>query len=174
MKGMNSHPEFLKRFIEEDIYRIDESGQATAGHQEDSEAKNKGIAAEKRPAYMGGNKKQVAVIVDNPSARHIDETDQSFLLKVLGALQLALDDVAIINMSRETALSAKVIAALPCTRCILFAPHTTLVKATPYHPIEAEGVTFIKSTSLENLRNDVLEKKKLWVALKNVFADHLI
>src|SRR4051794_10108910 len=71
--------------------------------KEDLEIELEPITAKETIKYMGKNRKQVIIIVNQPEQIHIKENDLSFLTTVLKACNLSLPDIAIVNTAAQEA-----------------------------------------------------------------------
>jgi hypothetical protein len=124
---------------------------------------------------VGGNQKNVLVIVNYTDAVHLPDSDLTFLTGILGACKLSLADVAIVNLNNHPEASYKELTAFFKSKIVLlFAVEPTafgLPMSFPHFQIQPfASNSFLFSPSLKELENDKLLKSKLWVCLKRLFT----
>ncbi len=134
--------------------------------------------AEAAPAlFLGGNEKHVTILVNDKQNRYIDDESLQLLTNMLTALQLSLQDVAVINI-HATPFSYKEITEQFGSRvCLLFDVPTQLIQLPfqmPDYKVQAFGnCKFLCSASLSKMKGNgkeaKLEKTKLWMSLKTIF-----
>ncbi len=93
----------------------------------------------------------------------VGEEEQQLLSKILGSVKLSLESVKIIeqqkfNLSTWIEKPYKVISFSPGFDGL-----------TKYEVIEADGTSLVLSNSLNELINDEASRRKLWLALKQLF-----
>ena len=124
--------------------------------------------------YLGNNKKNILVIVNNNEVVHLPDIELTFLTGVLGACKLSLADVVIVNFSNYPESSYKELTSFFKSKIVLlFAIEPAafgLPMTFPHYQIQAfAGNSFLYSPSLKELENDKVQKSKLWVCLKRLF-----
>lgn len=175
--------EFLKYFINEDIYKIDEESvpstskpvvethkaehvekpqQETPKVEEPQEA----IAPSPVPVFKGGNKKGVLVLVEDAEAEFLNQKDLDYLLKILGAVKLSLDDIALVNASKETGYSR-----ISFQQALVFTTNHSLPLGSnqKYSQIPFEGNQVLLADRLDQIAASVELRKALWDALRLLF-----
>lgn len=125
-------------------------------------------------SWLGGNEKQVLILVQQPHVPFLPDNELGFLVRILGACKMGLADVAILNLDPYPAATFKEIAGtIPSRIVILFdiepARLSLPLHFPPYQIQPFSGNSFLYSASLEKLMNDPVEKSKLWVCLKRMF-----
>jgi hypothetical protein len=125
-------------------------------------------------SLLGGNEKQVLILVDQQQAAFLPDTELDFLVRILGACKLGLADVAILNLHAYPDATFKEIAVqIPSRIVLLFDTEPARLSLPinfPQYQIQPfSGNSFLYSASLERLMNDAVEKSKLWVCLKRMF-----
>ena len=106
---------FLKYLINEDLYQVEDLPLDTFSHEVDEkiesvEAEQESIveepainyAAPESLSYKGGNEKGILILVSDPTSEFLNEKDLAYLIKILGSVKLGLEDVAIINVERQS------------------------------------------------------------------------
>ena len=99
------------------------------------------------PAFnmLGKNKKGVIILVHNDAAAFLPENELNFLLGILSACHLTLEDAGIINIE------------LP-------------LSFPPYQVQAYNNLTYLAAPALIILMQDKAEKLKLWNCLKLIFG----
>lgn len=120
--------------------------------------------------YLGENNKYILIIVKEPEADFLRSVDLTFLLKILSAIKLTLDDVAIINTEKNEALdfdSLKNFFAF--TKIITFGINPKLLQIDT---AVANKISIFKNTpilgtwDLPKLQADTSKKTIFWNELK--------
>ena len=124
--------------------------------------------------YMGGNKKQSLVVVNYDNSEFLPDKQLSFLLKLLAACNLNLDDVAIMNFKNaEASQFNDIINDLCPTAVLLFGLKPVefgMPMNFPDFQVQAhKNVVFVSSPSLEKIEPDKGLKGKLWTCLKKIY-----
>lgn len=127
--------------------------------------------------YLGEHNKQIIVLVNDPDAVYLNETDLGLLSSILNACKLNLADIALINVAQQSKSLHDILNTLPSRLVISFAVTGVQLKmklpATLYKPIALGETQVLFSNSLSamqgNEQNAKLEKSKLWMALKALF-----
>lgn len=139
---------------------------------EASEKTNPGKAPEWK--FLGTNNKKILIVVNNPDAVFMSDNDLNFLTGVLGACQLTLADVAIVNRHPYPDAGFKELSVFFKSRIVLLfgtepAAFGLPINFPPYQLQAFADNTFLFAPSLEEIEKDRLEKSKLWVSLKRLF-----
>jgi hypothetical protein len=132
------------------------------------------IAKPAKPKYLGKNNRNILILVDNPDMGFLEETDLGFLTNMLTACKLSLQDVAIVNIAGIDDFSyKKTIADLSSTIVMLLGPTPSALGLPldfPYFQVQPfSGLTFLSTPVLAEIKNDQLQKSKLWVCLRRIF-----
>jgi hypothetical protein len=125
-------------------------------------------------SYLGNNQKRIAVIVTAPDALYLADTDLHFLLGILSACKLSMEDIALINISKNTELSyTEITEKLLAEKFFLFGVEPEsfgLPLQFPHYQVQHfNDQVYLSSVSLPELQSDIAEKKKLWSSLKKIF-----
>jgi len=119
-------------------------------------------------SFLGKNKKQIAIIVNNDDALYLPDEQLSFLLGILAACKLTMEDVAIINIKKNEALTYKTLTKeLNTEKIFLFGVDASEIEL----PLQQYNKQlYLSSPLLSILQDDKAEKSKLWLCLKQVFS----
>lgn len=125
--------------------------------------------------FLGKNLRKIALLVDCPEALHLTDDQLNFLMGVLSACQCTLEDVAIINISKQQEADyKKVTSGLKPGIILLFGVEPEkfgLPLSFPHYQVQRyNNQIYLSSPPLESIRNDKAEKTKLWQALKQIFG----
>ena len=127
--------------------------------------------------YLGGNKKQISIIVKDDTSVYLKDEWLQLLTSILGACKLTIDDVAIINHTKTPVLYAALVAETTPSYILLFnvtSNDITLPFTGPHYQVQdfnSAKVLLCPSLSLmigttEEVKQ---EKTKLWMSLKKMF-----
>jgi len=127
--------------------------------------------------YLGENKKQIIILVDEENTLHLQDDSYTFLSSILNACKLNMADVAIINCNKQTINYAIIKEQLKPSYCIVFGNAFQNVKIPAsislYEPTLFENTTYLLASELSvmklNTQEAKIEKSKLWVSLKKIF-----
>jgi hypothetical protein len=143
------------------------------------ELKSEKIEEEKyksRPINMlGKNGKAVLIIVNNPDTMYLPDEELNFLLNVLNACKLNMDDVSIINLDKNKEEDYKSISkGLAAERVFLFGIGTDEIKlplSFPNYQVQQyNSQVYLMAPALSVIQADKAEKTKLWNALQQIFS----
>jgi len=123
---------------------------------------------------LGKNKKGVIILVDNNATAFLPEAELNFLITILSACKLTLEDVGILNMAKSTQLKYQQFEKeIIANKIILLGVAPTAIDlplSFPYYQIQAYNhVTYLAAPSLMVLLEQKTEKIKLWNCLKLIF-----
>jgi hypothetical protein len=127
--------------------------------------------------YLGDHLKQIMVLVNDPNAVHLNESDLGLLSSILNACKLTLADIALINTAQQPLSMHEMLTTLPSQLVLAFDLSATQLKiklpTTLYKPIVLGDTHILFSSSLQSMQGAdqtaKLEKSKLWNALKLLF-----
>ena len=128
--------------------------------------------------FFGDNKKNIAILIKDSDAVHINDEWLTTLSKLLSACQLTLEDVAIINFAHQNeifsslkeTLQPKVVLMFDVTMQDIQLPFTI-----PYYQVQRYADCTFMTAPIVTLTTDTkeptrVEKKKLWEKLKVIFG----
>lgn len=175
---------FLKYFINEDLYLIKGENDPLQQKVETVSAPEQKITVErleqqdvveepkveltppKPPAYKGANKKGILILVEDANSEFLNEKDFTYLMKILGAVKLTIDDIALVNVNRTNNYSD-----LEFTNAIVFTSNYSLQisNTTKYIPSVLGNKKTLLADPLDQIATSVELRKALWDALKSIF-----
>jgi DNA polymerase III psi subunit len=159
--------------VGEDIFLIKDvvSGDTDHGSENDKAVVDESLSVVNPPKTtpLYRPKHKVVILVDE-----LNPTDSELLEKILGAVQLTLQSVEIIEMSKNPTMDlSHIFTQKSVSQLISFGVMMSevnlMLRLTPYQILESKGVKFISGVSLTDLQNDIPKKKLLWGALKEMF-----
>ena len=126
-----------------------------------------GVAQPTTPLFRPKHKVVILVNELNP-------VDAELLGKILGAVQLTLQNVEVIEMRKNKGLNLEHIFTQKSVNQlisfgVMMSEVNLMLRLTPYQILESKGIKFISGVSLTDLQNDIPKKKLLWAALKEMF-----
>jgi hypothetical protein len=132
------------------------------------------VGAEDSLAVLGNNARHTLIVVENSEAIYLPDGELNFLLGVLSACTLTMNDVAILNIKKHKQVNYKTLATqLQPEKLLLFgvAPgRIGLPLDFPNYQVQQfNSQTYLTVPALSFLQNDKAEKTKLWNCLKQVF-----
>ncbi|MBA4139519.1 MAG: hypothetical protein H0X70_03285 [Segetibacter sp.] len=127
--------------------------------------------------YLGQNRKNTIVIVNNPDAAVINDTDRTFLTNILKACSLCMDDIAIINTNDQDISFSVIKEQLNAENILLFDVEPSSINlpfSIPYFQVQRYAGCTILSAPAFSILNQPMEqsrllKSQLWVSLKQLF-----
>lgn len=124
--------------------------------------------------YLGMNKKNILVIVDDKGNLFLSNNQFDFLVEILMACKLSLNDVILINIDKnpETNYTVLIKKFIP-EKIILFGVEPQRLNFPllfPHYQLQKYNhQTYLSAPSLENLRTQKNQKVQLWNSLKKLF-----
>ena len=124
---------------------------------------------------LGNNQQKILILVDNDETLYLPDEQLNFLMGILTACKLTMQDVAILNIQKNKDVSYTNLAtALKAFIVLLFGVETSKIALPlqfPFYQIQAyNNQTYLSAPSLTVLQNDKAEKTKLWLCLKQLFS----
>lgn len=124
---------------------------------------------------LGNNKSRVIIIIENDETVYLPDTQLNFLLGILSACKLTMDDVAILNIKKNKAVTYKAIELeLKAEKIILFGVAPIQIELPiefPHYQIQQyNNQTYISAAPLSDIQDDKTEKTILWNCLKQLFS----
>lgn len=125
-------------------------------------------------SYLGGNVKNIVLVVNNAEATYLTDEQTLFLTSILSACKLTLNDVAILNFASLSFPPDQAIMELKAKSVLLFdVPPTDfeLPIHFPHYQLQPfKECTYLSAPSLSILEADVTQKKAFWNSLKKLFV----
>jgi hypothetical protein len=169
----------LSLLINEDIYSVREDEDVpkvveTSSEkpiEPDKEVESVKEEVQKSFNYLGENNKYILIIVKEASANFLQPKDLSFLLKILAAKKLELNDVAILNLEKTTNPNFDSLKEFfACNKMITFGINPQILGISG---VVANKKSTFKETpvlgtwDLQKLQADKIKKATFWEELKN-------
>ncbi len=124
--------------------------------------------------FMGNNKRHILLLVRDPSAVFLDEKTFQFLISIMDACKLSMEDVALVNTAHTGTRSLTDIAGELGSQIILFfgipLSEMELPMVFPNYQVQAYGgKTYLGADPLVGIAADRMQKGLLWGSLKQLF-----
>ncbi len=124
---------------------------------------------------LGKSGKHIIIVVNNSTAAFLPDEELNFLLGILSACRLNMDDVGIINISKYPGVDYKTISTeLNAEKVFLFGVPTAAIALpmlfSDYKVQAYNGITYLSAPGLSALQHDKIQKTQLWNCLKQVFS----
>ena len=131
------------------------------------DTQNKGLA------FLGGNKKNILVVVNSSTDVYLADDALNFLSGILKACNLTLEDIALVNFAKLAINDpAELIEQFEPSKIIFFGQEPVTMGFPlqfPYYQIqEFNGKKLLYAPGLETLAADKPQKLLLWEALKKL------
>jgi len=125
-------------------------------------------------SMLGENRKHIVIVVESPDNVYLPENELNFLIGILSACQLNMEDAGIINIDRNKGLAYQLFGSeIPAKKVLLFGTtpgYLQLPLSFPFYQLQSyNGVTYLCAPALTSLMQDKAEKTKLWNSLKQLF-----
>ncbi len=126
-------------------------------------------------SFLGSNKKNITIVVWDDDAIYLAEESLTFLIGILGACKLTMEDVALVNAAKNNTISYQEIQKyLQAEKLLLFGvtPEQLQLPLTfPQYQIQKfDGGQYLTAPALLHLAQNKNEKTKLWNCLKQFFS----
>lgn len=126
-------------------------------------------------ATLGNNKKNILILVSNDETLYLPDEQLNFLLGILSACSLTMDDVAILNINKNPPVTHKSLTeTLNPGKIILFEvtpDQIELPLGFPQYQVQKfSNQTYLSAPSLVTIQNDKPQKALLWNCLKQIFG----
>ena len=127
---------------------------------------------------LGHFSRQVLVMVHDEAAVHCNDTSLAFLTKVISAVGLSMEHIAILNTHGKQVTYPELKTQWPATVALYFGVEPASIGVPmrfPHFQVQPwDGCTFLYAPSLTELNGtspqQVELKKQLWMALKKIFG----
>jgi hypothetical protein len=123
---------------------------------------------------LGRLKKNILIVVRYPNNEYLPDDQLNFLVSVLAACRLSLDDVGIVNISKApSAFYKETMEKFAGTTAMLFGltpqEFEMPVNFPEFQVQNFNNCIFLHAPTLEKLEVDKILKSKLWVSLRKIF-----
>lgn len=124
---------------------------------------------------LGENKKGVLILVNYNEVVFLPEDELNFLIGILSACKLSMQDAGIVNIDKNNSLTYETLEnEITCNQIFMFgvSPQAIQLPLTfPFYQIQQyNNHTYLAAPDLTALLNDKVEKGKLWNSLKQIFS----
>jgi hypothetical protein len=124
--------------------------------------------------HLGKNNRHILILVNRETHAFLDDDSLSFLMNILNACSISMQDVALVNVHNNAdAVFQKLIEQFTPKYILFFdtAPHLLdFPVQIPSYKIQVyNNQQYLCATSLSNLERNKDEKKQLWLCLKTMF-----
>jgi hypothetical protein len=124
---------------------------------------------------LGKNLKRIVIVVSNAAVAFLEDDELNFLLGILSACKLNMDDVCIVNTATNPGIDYTSIAAeLNAEKVFLFGTSPGQIKlplAFPDYQVQQyNNQVYLSAPALSGVQQDKAEKTKLWNCLKQIFS----
>ena len=165
----------LSPFLVAQLYPDSLTGEP--GKTEPAQKETPSKAEPEQPAewkLLGNNQKNILVAVQYENIAHLPDPQLDFLMQLLKACQLGLNDVALINLNNYRGTEYTDILNYFQTKAILLfgisAQEFGFPFETPQYQVQSfTHYTVIHAPALHDLQNDKPAKGQLWTGLKKIF-----
>ena len=126
-------------------------------------------------AYLGNNQKNVAIIVDYPESVYCTDEELNFLLNILSACKLTMEDIALLNHNKNPNITYQdIFKHLHAVKILLIGVSPADIQLPmdfPYYQIQRyNNQVYLSAPGLKLIKEDREQKTRLWVSLKQVFS----
>lgn len=124
--------------------------------------------------FLGGNSKNIAFIVNNAENKFLNDDQLTFILNLVKACNISLDDIAVVNFAHHNTINYITLKnQLSCNKVLSFgvAPaDLDLPFAIPFFQMQNfQETDYIFCPSIDEVHKDTNAKKKLWASLQKIF-----
>lgn len=125
--------------------------------------------------FLGKNAKNILIIVDEKEHAFLGDDELSFLMNILNACAVSMQDVALVNASNnDDVLYENLNTQFEPSKIMFLGTEPQLLNfpvQIPQYKIQAyNNQQYLCAPSLQKLSSDKEEKKKLWLVLKVMFG----
>lgn len=127
--------------------------------------------------FLGANMQNITVVVNEGNDVFLPEKDMTLLTSIIGACDLSMADIAIVNFAKNKLLDYdKMITQFKPQCCVLFGVSPSDLNFPFQFPMyqlqKYDTRSFLYSAPLSEVAKDVEQKKKLWNCLQKYFFNH--
>lgn len=124
--------------------------------------------------FMGSHKRKILLLVRDPSSVFLDEKTFQFLISIMDACKISMEDVALVNTTHTgTRLLTAIAQELGSQIIVLFGiplSEMELPMLFPNYQVQAYGgKTYLGADALSAIAADRMQKGLLWGSLKQLF-----
>lgn len=124
---------------------------------------------------LGNNQKRILIMVKSEETLYLPDEQLNFLMEILAACNLTMEDVAILNTKKNKSVTYKTVANdLKSEKIFLFGVAPDEIELPidfPNYQIQQfNNQLYLKAPTLSHFKNNKVEKIKLWNCLKQIFS----
>jgi hypothetical protein len=160
----------LQYFLEETLFVVPETPETG------SPASKATLSPPSSPyRFYGDNKQGVVILVDIATPNLYKSPDFAFLVKVLEAVKLTLNECAILNLHENDAVTLSDLGEVTALKKLLLfgvsAGRVGISSVTPSYTVnEHENIQWLQVDTLSAISENRDKKQGLWAGLKRIFS----
>ena len=122
----------------------------------------------------GKHKSKILVVVHEPQAVFLQDTQLAYLTRILNACRLTMEDIALINSATLQDFNYRALQQeFPSNFVLLFGVTPSQLQLPIDFPLyqlqKLERTTFLRAPTLEEIEPSKSDREKLWQSLKKYF-----
>lgn len=126
-------------------------------------------------ATLGNNRRNVLILVASDDALYLPDDELNFLMGIMAACNLTMDDVAILNTRKNDLVTYKSVTnQLRSEKLFLFGVKPASIELPldfPHYQIQQyNNQVYLTAPALSHFHDNKAEKVKLWNCLKQIFS----
>jgi hypothetical protein len=123
---------------------------------------------------LGNNRKHVLILVQSEDTLYLPDDQLNFLLGILSACSLTMEDVAILNIKKNSSVTYKSVTdELQSEKLLLFGIQPNQIELPvnfpPYQIQQFNNQVYLTAPQLSDFHDNKAEKTKLWNCLQQIF-----
>ena len=124
---------------------------------------------------LGNNRRNILILVASDETLYLPDEQLNFLMGILAACNLSMEDVAILNINKNNAVTYKAVTSqLRSEKLFLFGVKPGSIELPldfPHYQIQQyNNQVYLAAPPLSDFHDNKTEKTKLWNCLKQIFA----
>jgi hypothetical protein len=131
-------------------------------------------STEKPFLTLGNNQKKVLILVESEETLYLPDNQLNFLLGILAACNLTMEDVAILNIKKNPSVNyLRITDELKSEKVFLFGLQPDQIELPvnfPTYQIQKfNNQVYLAAPALSNFHDNKAEKTRLWICLQQIF-----
>ena len=131
-------------------------------------------STEKPYLTLGNNQKKVLILVESEETLYLPDNQLNFLLGILAACNLTMEDVAILNIKKNPSVNyQRITDELKSEKVFLFGLQPDQIELPvnfPTYQIQKfNNQVYLAAPALSNFHDNKAEKTRLWICLQQIF-----
>ena len=131
-------------------------------------------STEKPFLTLGNNQKKVLILVESEETLYLPDNQLNFLLGILAACNLTMEDVAILNIKKNPSVNyQRITDDLKSEKVFLFGLQPDQIELPvnfPTYQIQKfNNQVYLAAPALSNFHDNKAEKTRLWICLQQIF-----